>query len=237
MQQGAAAMAPLLPQLPELPQWLNDSIAMRPRERTTLVQSVLAPHVQTYVEWGSGGSTELVAWLMLSGFTPTEFRAFSIESSVEWMARMRDRSNGIRAAEKGGRLRFLHGDIGATGHLGYPLRFDPARQPARALPYVDLRKHRREVGSIDLALVDGRFRLACLLELLTCLTPRSGRVLLHDFAPDERGLRARSAQYGRALEFYRVIARDNTLVTLQPRTFVNSSLREIAASDALREAI
>ena len=153
------------------------------------------------------------------------------------MARMRERSRVIRVAEKKGRLRFLHGDIGVTGHLGYPVDFDPKREPARALPYVDLRRHLLEVGSVDLALVDGRFRLACLLEALTCLTPRSGRVLLHDFAPYERGLRARSAQYGRALGFYKVVSHDETLVTLQPRAFVNRSLREMAASDALREAI
>ena len=223
--------------LPVLPEWLNNSIAMHPSERASLVKALLAPRVRTYVEWGSGGSTELVSWLMLSGFTPPGFRAFSIESSLEWMARMRDRSAAIRVAEKEGRLRFLHGDIGPTGNLGYPLRFNPVREPARALPYVSLRRLRLEASSADLALVDGRFRLACLLEALTFLTPRSGRALLHDFAPERRGLRARSEQYMRALDFYRVVARDDTLITLQPRLGLNRSLRDLAAADALREAI
>ena len=222
---------------PVLPQWLNDSIAMRPRERTTLVHTLLAPHVRTYLEWGSGGSTELVAWLMLSGFTSSEFRAFSIESSLGWMTRMRDRSRVIRDAEKEGRLRFLYGDIGATGHLGYPLHFDPDREPARALPYVDLSRHRLEVGAIDLALVDGRFRLACLLELLAYLTPRTGRVLLHDYSLNDPATHSRSEKYRRLLAFYRVAAHDGTLATLRPRAFVNDSLRKLLAADALREPI
>ena len=74
-----------------LPKWLNDSIAMRPREQTALVHALLAPGVRTYVEWGSGGSTELVSWLMNSRLTSSEFRAYSIESSLGWMARMRER--------------------------------------------------------------------------------------------------------------------------------------------------
>ena len=222
---------------PVLPQWLNDSIAMRPRERTTLVQSLLAPHVRTYVEWGSGGSTELVAFLILSGYTSSEFRAYSIESSLAWMARMRERSRAIRVAEKEGRLRFLHGDIGSTGHLGYPIDFDSDREPERALPYVGLSRHNLEVGAVDLALVDGRFRLACLLELFAYLTPRKGRALLHDFAPEERAFRARSARYARALKFYKVVAHDETLIALQPRLFVNETLRRLIARDALRDAI
>ena len=222
---------------PMLPDWLNHSIAMRPSERTVLVQQVLAPRVQSYVEWGSGGSTELVAWMMVSGMTPKEFRAFSIESSVEWMARMRKRSKFIRLAESQGRLRFLHGDIGPTAHLGYPVNFDPGLQPTRALPYVDLQRHRHGMGSIDLALVDGRFRLACMLEAITCLTPRSGRVLLHDYSLNDPATRSRSQSYKRALEFYRVVDHQETLATLRPRASINESLRQMVASAALREAI
>ena len=196
-------MAPL----PAIPSWLNDSIAMRPRERTTLVHTLLAPHVRTYLEWGSGGSTELVAWLMLSGFTSSEFRAFSIESSLGWMTRMRDRSRVIRDAEKEGR------------------------------PYVGLSRHRLEVGAVDLALVDGRFRLACLLELLAYLTPRTGRALLHDYSLNDPATHSRSEKYRRLLAFYRVAAHDGTLATLRSRPFVNDSLRKLLAADALREPI
>jgi len=215
----------------------NATIAMNPEEATTLLGLLRRPKTLTYVEWGSGGSTELVAWLMLSGFASPEFRAFSIESSLGWMARMRDRSRAIRAAEKQGRLRFLHGDIGATGHLGYPLHFDPDREPARALPYVGLSRRRSEVGPVDLALVDGRFRLACLLEALAHLTPRTGRVLLHDYSLNDPATHSRSEKYQRLLAFYRVAAHDSTLATLRPRAFVNDSLRERALSDALREPI
>lgn len=225
------------PQIPVLPRWLNNSIAMLPRERTALVQQLLSPRVRTYVEWGSGGSTELVAWLMRFDWTHPEFRAFSIESSVKWMARMRNRSNDIRVAEGAGRLHFLHGDIGATGHLGYPVGFDAQREPARALPYVDLRRHRSEVGSVDLALVDGRFRLACMLEALVHLTPYTGRVLLHDYSLNHPATHSRSKKYRRLLSFYRVVSHESTLATLRPLAFVNNSLRESVLSDALREAI
>ena len=184
---------------------------MSARERDVLLAHLLAPRVRTYVEWGSGGSTELVAWLALSGHLAPEFVAHSIESSPEWMRRMLARSSVLRRAQAKGKLHYHHGDLGPTGWLGYPLRFSPVREPERALPYVSLQS--RGLGAeVDLALVDGRFRVACALEALKHLSQQRGRLLMHDYIPNAT-LRSK---YPRVRRFYRLIGLNDTLATLRP---------------------
>lgn len=65
-------------------------LAMDESEGSALLQLLLAPNPsggpKVYVEWGSGGSTELVSWLILKHLPRGSLRAYSIESSVEWMA-------------------------------------------------------------------------------------------------------------------------------------------------------
>ena len=71
------------------------TIDMSWRESFALLDALLtpAPHGRrkVYVEWGAGGSTELVAFLALNNAVPGGLRAYSIESSVEWMAHMHPR--------------------------------------------------------------------------------------------------------------------------------------------------
>ena len=80
----------------------------------------------SYAEWGSGGSTELIAWLIVHGaaaFNTSIREAVSVESSAEFVASMRRGSRHIvSAATRRGTLRVVHADIGPTGALGYPLR-------------------------------------------------------------------------------------------------------------------
>lgn len=224
----------------------NATIAMAYEAATTLMMLLRRPKTLTYVEWGSGGSTELVAWLLAIGQLPSSFLAVSIESSTEvrgsihtrtrihntatthprphaptprqWMRYMRERSPLVRRAETNGQLTFRHGDLGATGHLGYPKNFD--RQPTRAVPYVEL-DDKLEGRKADLVLVDGRFRLACMLEAFDHLRRNHTRhqpvVLLHDYTTTPSCFAKRHAEYGRALAFYNLLAINATLATLIPK--------------------
>ena len=207
----------------------NAMIAMSDSEGGYLIQSLLRPTTRTYVEWGSGGSTELVSWLILAGLTQPNFLAVSIESSARWVSYMRNRSTLIRRAERGGQLRLIHGAMGDVGHLGYPKAFLRSDHK-RALGYVGL-DTKLAGRKVDLALVDGRFRLACMLEVFSHLCHENAmpRVLLHDYAVILPGLsQRRFNEYSLALNFYDYKWRNDTLATLVPKR--NVSLAALAAA-------
>lgn len=90
----------------------NATLLMSMDEGLALLDLLLQPTARVYIEWGSGGSTELVSWLIVSGQLPRrDFRAFSIESSTKWIATMHERSPLIRRAAEHGDLTFIHADI------------------------------------------------------------------------------------------------------------------------------
>ena len=98
---------------------------------------------------------------MLSKQVRDGFRAYSVESSTDWMQLMRTRSQTVARAEAGGHLTFIHGDIGPTGHLGFPKGH---LKPEKAMSYVGaIGRTLQAHEGYDTVLVDGRFRLACLL--------------------------------------------------------------------------
>jgi diadenosine tetraphosphatase ApaH/serine/threonine PP2A family protein phosphatase len=209
----------------------NATIGMSVEESSTLLHWLRRPSTQTYIEWGSGGSTELVSWLIISRQVSRNFHALSIESSQAWMHHMRTRNSLVAQAEQMGQLSFVHGSLGSTGHLGYPKAFNP-RDRARSFAYVGLsdKLHNRR---IDIALVDGRFRLACTLEAYkhfqytqTLLWNRSKYfkskyepvVFLHDYALKPPGLHQRRFdEYSQALRYFDLKQRNDTLATLTPK--------------------
>ena len=122
------------------------------------------------VEFGCGGST------LLAVRSPALRRIWSVESDPAWIARLRSRPE-VVAAEQGGRLRFLHADIGPTGDHGAPLdRAAQARWPA----YHEAVWTDPDTAAVDLVLVDGRFRVACALQALAHCQPHTV-LLIHDF--------------------------------------------------------
>ena len=121
------------------------------------------------VEFGSGGST------LLAVRSPLQ-RIWSVESDPAWIAKLRDQP-AVAAAEQGGRLRFVHADIGRVGDHGAPL--DEAAQ-ARWPAYHEAVWADPAAASADLVLVDGRFRVACALQALLRCQPHA-LLLVHDF--------------------------------------------------------
>ena len=188
-----------------------------------------------YVEWGAGGSTELIAFLALSGLIKGGIRAYSIESGLGWMQIMRQRSTLVSAAEHAGHLKFVHGDIGPTAHLGYPARGWNSSDTARTIRYVGL----KQLGepAFDVVLDDGRFRVACALETLSYLR-RGSIVMLHDFAVRNRGASAeRVALYTNGLVrpgFYSIVRKNETLGVLTPGPEASN---ESAVADAMQRAL
>ena len=133
-----------------------------------------------------------------------------------------------------GHLTFIHGDIGPTKHLGFPaLRL----RPEQAMNYVGaIGRTLQAHEGFDTVLVDGRFRLACLLFSRRFLGKR-GRVLIHDFADHPMGgrvglWRARYQIWSRALDHYRIEQQSDTLALLEPLDNTTIPQRELI--EALR---
>ena len=123
-----------------------------------------------YLEFGLGGST-------LRAIRKSEANIFCVESSTEWLNYMREYSV-IKLCE-GERLTICMVDIGPTGLWGHPkpgndaLRFE--EYSSKVFSLIDNEK-------VDLALVDGRFRVACVLMLIMrCGKNARLNIMIHDF--------------------------------------------------------
>jgi hypothetical protein len=152
--------------------------AMRAGEVALLATIVERAH--RYLEFGAGGST-IFALRAGAG------AIVSVESDVAWIARLHAEPLAAEAIlEK--RLHLLHADIGETGDLGRPASADSrARWPNYAgAPWPHVHAER-----LDAVLIDGRFRIACILETALRCGPQT-QILVHDFwnRPEYHGVLA-----------------------------------------------
>ena len=205
--------------LPIPPESQRMTVAMQPVEADALLEAMLVSSGR-YVEWGSGGSTELIAWLALSRLLPRGFlKAYSTESSSDWMRLMlANRSRVVARACDQGLLEYRRGDIGRTLALGFPLDFDKLSAASRRRmhrQYVSLRSF--NVATFDTVLIDGRFRVACAIEALRFLAANS-TVLWHDAAPPMVPTRYWLYRRGWA-PFYDVVGYHGSLVRLRPKAW------------------
>jgi hypothetical protein len=121
-----------------------------------------------YLEYGCGGSTILAAERPL-------LRSTSIDSDPNWITALRQQKL-IEAAEDEGRLRLLHVDIGPVAEWGRPK--DMSR--VKSWPEYSQRPWLDAGYAPDFIFIDGRFRVACALEVI--LHMRENAVLaIHDF--------------------------------------------------------
>jgi len=132
-------------------------------------------HVTHYLEYGSGGST-----VQAHRHART---LVSVDSDGRFL---KDVGRKIRQDGSATRTNLIHANIGLTKAWGVPVFTKPtARRLKRWRGYVQAPwKYYREHGvQPDLILVDGRFRVACVLESLLNLTPQSEcRILFDDYA-------------------------------------------------------
>ncbi len=124
-----------------------------------------------YVEFGSGGSTFLAAQSG-AGFI------VSTDSAQAWLDSVRTQ---CIAAQTPTVPDLIAADIGPTGAWGYPA--DESRRGSWRR-YHELCWERPGTPDADLYMVDGRFRVACAMQVL--LRARVGALLaIHDFASRE----------------------------------------------------
>jgi hypothetical protein len=131
---------------------------------------------RNYLEYGSGGST-ILANRMVNTLV-------SVDSDAGFLADVRR-----KLAQEAGRkamMRLIHVNIGLTNDGGMPVFTKPTRRRVRRwedYPTAPWRYWRSIAQQPDLILVDGRFRVACVLESLLSLSPLSNtQILLDDYA-------------------------------------------------------
>jgi hypothetical protein len=143
-----------------------DAPFMPDRNVAALAEALSA--AECYLEYGAGGSTVFAA--------RTAVRCIvSVESDRAWRDRVADKL----AESSPGHLHLIHVDIGPTKRLGYP-RCGSFRANFRNYPLAGWRRCEEAGLSPDLVLIDGRFRLACILAALLHAKPGC-RILLDDY--------------------------------------------------------
>jgi hypothetical protein len=131
------------------------------------------PGVRTYLEYGAGGSTVLASRYV--------DKLFSVESDA-WFMRAVERK--VRANGATAEKHFLHANIGMTEFWGKPAFTSYSEGRLRRwtrypqMPW----KHLEAAGLVpDLILIDGRFRVACMLECLVRVKDKSTAIFFDDY--------------------------------------------------------
>ncbi|MBD3764696.1 MAG: hypothetical protein IE927_08180 [Rhodobacterales bacterium] len=139
-----------------------------PPEEARALRSAYAG-ADTILEYGSGGSTVLAAGM--AGKT-----VFSVESDAGFLTRLQD---WFAANPPAARLHLHHADIGPTADWGRPADESAFRKwPGYPISVWD----RADFVHPDVVLIDGRFRVACLLTTAFRIL-RPVVALFDDYAP------------------------------------------------------
>jgi hypothetical protein len=129
---------------------------------------------RNYLEYGSGGST------VLANRTVTNL--VSVDTDASFLADVRRK---LSESDRRAMAKLIHVNIGFTVDWGFPVFNKPTRRRVRRWEEYAKAPWRyfRTIGQQpDLILVDGRFRVACVLESLLCLSPLSEtKILLDDY--------------------------------------------------------
>ncbi|MEM9710357.1 MAG: hypothetical protein AAF871_16395 [Pseudomonadota bacterium] len=143
---------------------------------------------RTVLEYGSGGST-------LVGAGIRGLKLFSVELDLEWARSITKEVAAVTAT--GASVHVHHADIGPTEKWGHPVR----RRLAHGLRYWRYARsvwRRPDFEHPDLVLIDGRFRIACFLAVLTRIK-RPTRVLFDDY--EERAVYHWVERFAKPVEF------------------------------------
>lgn len=177
-------------------------IAMTVRE-VALFERYIAK-ATNYFEFGCGGSTILACKV-----GRPELSVTSVDSSQDWIDIVK--ANAYVEVKSGkGLAQMSTVNIGPVGSWGYPKQTIEASQGAWYLYSQAISMTGKEY---DLVLVDGRFRVACLLQ--SFISNPKASVLIHDFF--EPG---HHHAYKALLNVSEVVDRVDTLVALRPKPSV-----------------
>lgn len=140
---------------------------MTGRERKCFEKYVLKS--RNYLEFGMGGST--IFYLRNS-----KGKACSVEANSRWLEFLR-RKNVIAKAETRGRLKICQVDIGSLGECGYPVN----ESTREKFPDYSQAVFAQTSQKFDLILVDGYFRVACVLAAIMHQRKNKPLIAVHDF--------------------------------------------------------
>ena len=128
-----------------------------------------------YLEFGSGGSTYYV-------LKNTKSIVISVESDLNWINYLRKNSF-ISDMEEFNRLKFYYVNIGNIYNAGRPIKYSSTYNTQ----YKDYSSEVFNIFSeyknlIDIIFIDGRFRVACVLNtILHCSKNKNLIIMIHDF--------------------------------------------------------
>jgi hypothetical protein len=137
------------------------------RRETALYRSVVR-NASGIVEFGCGRST-------LLALRHSQATIYSVDNDRDWIERLLNRRR-VRCAVKSRRLCFHHSDLGPVSEWGWPVSGLSANRTAT---YCSAVWSRIRNANIDVVLVDGRFRVACVVEALR--RRRTATIVIHDF--------------------------------------------------------
>ena len=165
-------------------------ILMKKDEEEMFVNAVLG--VGFYFEWGAGGST-------FRACKNGAGKVVSVESQKMWI----DEVKQYEAIKIHPDITFHHIDINA-GDMGRPSNNDKKDNFPLYSSVID------KYEDIDVALVDGRFRLAC-----ACKAVIKGvqSILIHDFTS--------RTHYHDILQYVEIVSQTGTLVEVRPKENIN----------------
>lgn len=123
-----------------------------------------------YLEFGMGGST-------LRALRKSKAMVWTVESSQAWIDHMRNYL--VIKRFENTRLQIFQVNIGPVGSWGYPIsdafKDKYESYSSNVFNFIDNKL-------VDLALIDGRFRVACALKtIMECHENARVRILVHDF--------------------------------------------------------
>jgi predicted O-methyltransferase YrrM len=178
---------------------------MAPDEYAFIAKAMIAARPRHYLEYGTGTSTPLFASLAVHTTT--------VDHVESWCAKVAAFPT-VKCLKASNRLTSVCVDAHDANNASIPL-IEYGR-PLRTednldlgLQYVNAIDRAPHPKLFDFVLVDGRFRAATCLKILSRMT-RKGVVVIHDFW-------FRTQPYSVVFEYYNVIGRANTLIMLQPK--------------------
>ncbi len=161
--------------------------------------------VEFLLEFGCGGSTVLAARLGVK-------KIISVDSDRAWLSRVKAASElqGVEFAS-------VFADVGPIREWGTPTETSHARK----WPNYYLSVWEKIEKYPDIVLVDGRFRIACVLQSLLRCGPET-RIAIHDFWNRDH--------YHVVLQFLQCIEREGTLGIFEPSPTLDWKKLSLAVS-------
>lgn len=149
-----------------------------------------------YFEYGSGGSTYEAAR------KSNIIKIYSVESDEDWIDKLLN-------VELYNKVKFIYVNIGASGNWGYPgseSTYDDWIKYSKA--FINIGDDR---DKIDTVLIDGRFRVACVLNLFKYINEEV-KIIFDDFLD--------RSYYHIVLNYFNIIDQAGRMVILQKRNVI-----------------